>query len=80
MKADFARYRNMNLTTAARHQMMANRALQVCDGLGVARLLRKLGLAKIHLKKATEQDIRTQYKWQSNPEIRKFSRNPKPVS
>lgn len=59
---------------------MANRALQVCDGLGVARLLRKLGLAKVHLKKATEQDIRTLYKWQSNPEIRKFSRNPKPVS
>lgn len=32
MKADFARYRNMNLTTAARHQMMANRALQYFQG------------------------------------------------
>ncbi|RXE95884.1 GNAT family N-acetyltransferase, partial [Pseudoalteromonas phenolica] len=31
-------------------------------------------------KKATTQDIKTVFKWQSNPVIRQFSRNPNPIS
>ncbi|TMO57486.1 UDP-2,4-diacetamido-2,4,6-trideoxy-beta-L-altropyranose hydrolase [Pseudoalteromonas phenolica] len=59
---------------------MSKKALQICDGKGVANLIRKVGVANIFLKKATTQDIKTVFKWQSNPVIRQFSRNPNPIS
>ena len=62
------------------YQKMVQQCSAVCDGRGSSRVIGQLSASEVSLTKATKNDLMTTFTWQSNPLIRKYSRNPKPVS
>jgi len=67
-----------------RYVQLSTSASAICDGLGNARVAffmkRLIGEEKsaIYLRRAEEQHCDTLYEWQTQPDMRKFSRN-KPI-
>jgi len=62
------------------YQEMVKHCQSICDGLGTKRVIDALFPSNVSLRKATEADLLTIFAWQANPDVRKFSRNPNPVS
>ncbi len=64
----------------AQYRKMAHNAFNCCDGLGVKRLVKRLVSQEITLAKASPDDMQTLFNWQSNPEVRRYARQSKPVT
>lgn len=65
-----------------KYNTMVRNSNVICDGLGVQRVVDKIELTlknDTSLILATADDCATVYKWQSKPELRKYSRNSKPI-
>ncbi|REL26044.1 UDP-2,4-diacetamido-2,4,6-trideoxy-beta-L-altropyranose hydrolase [Thalassotalea euphylliae] len=62
------------------YDTMVTQALEICDGTGAYRIASRLLSPSVSLRSAQNSDIKTVFNWQSDPKIRQFSRNPKPVS
>ena len=62
-----------------RYKKMVTAAFAICDGLGAERVAREIAKqpSRVYLRTATEQDCKLVFTWQSNPDMRKFCRNPK---
>lgn len=61
---------------------MVKSSSEICDGLGVNRVIKAINDAfkdQTSLILATAGDCSVVFEWQSNPELRKFSRNPKAI-
>ncbi|TMM44957.1 UDP-2,4-diacetamido-2,4,6-trideoxy-beta-L-altropyranose hydrolase [Colwellia ponticola] len=50
-----------------------------CDGLGIQRVVTQLSTPEVTLELATINDLPTVFNWQSNPQIRHYSRNTKAI-
>lgn len=68
------------------YERLVKNSFDCCDGKGTERLyktiMQKLALKShngLTLKRADKDDVDIIFKWQSNAEIRKFSRNNKPI-
>ncbi len=66
------------------YKQLINSSFSCCDGKGTARTYQQMQVmiadkASVILKPATKCDVDVIFSWQSNPEIRRFSRNTKPV-
>ena len=62
------------------YQNMVKSAFSCCDGTGAQQTAKTLLADKVTLHKAQPSDVDIIFTWQSNPKIRQFSRNPKPVT
>ncbi|WP_462163518.1 UDP-2,4-diacetamido-2,4,6-trideoxy-beta-L-altropyranose hydrolase [Pseudoalteromonas xiamenensis] len=58
---------------------MVNQAFALVDGEGARKVVQHILQSRVTLRPATLEDTELLFAWQSNPEIRKYSRNPKPV-
>lgn len=59
---------------------MRRNSFNVCDGSGAGLICDHLLSNTLSLRLATKEDENLLYQWQSNPEIRQYSRNPHPVT
>ncbi|MEW6983220.1 UDP-2,4-diacetamido-2,4,6-trideoxy-beta-L-altropyranose hydrolase [Colwelliaceae bacterium 6471] len=62
------------------YQQMQQSALKVCDHLGIERIIKSILSMRLRAKliSATQQQLNILYDWQTSPQTRQFSRNPKP--
>jgi UDP-2,4-diacetamido-2,4,6-trideoxy-beta-L-altropyranose hydrolase len=58
---------------------LVRNSFKSCDGLGVKRALTRLTSSAVTLAKASKADLILTFKWQSNAEIRRYSRNVNPI-
>ncbi|MFC3031821.1 UDP-2,4-diacetamido-2,4,6-trideoxy-beta-L-altropyranose hydrolase [Pseudoalteromonas fenneropenaei] len=58
---------------------MVNQAFALVDGKGAQKVIQHILQSRVALRPATLDDTDLLFAWQSNPEVRKYSRNPKPV-
>lgn len=66
------------------YKTMVKQCFSCCDGKGVERVYRQalsdlFPAQEINLSLATQKDVDTLFKWQSDSRIRQYFRNPKPV-
>ncbi|MBU2869964.1 UDP-2,4-diacetamido-2,4,6-trideoxy-beta-L-altropyranose hydrolase [Colwellia sp. E2M01] len=63
----------------SKYKDLVSNCFKSCDGLGVQQLLARLTLPRVTLELAKTNDLKTTFKWQSNSEIRRYSRNTQPI-
>lgn len=78
-KHHFLKLFNKLLTDIDLYQRISKAALNVCNQAGAQDVVTLIKQQTLVLRKAEQADCMQLFAWQSNPDIRKFARNNKPV-
>ncbi len=71
---------NYLLDNPLKYTLMIEKCFSCCDGLGTQRVIEHMLADKLKLKRVDLNDVDITFKWQSNPEIRKYFHHDNPVT